>query len=466
MEEIENEAFASSGIKTLTVTPSFIVFYYMDPARFDKSYRAGGNWGAAFSMCNRLEKINLPQNFTFDIIDESKNGAGKITLYDLFSGETINASFALQKQLKGISRTTPDYSAVQLEAYNKAFAEGKYEEAASIAIEFYSSWKSRGQKDKWENLYKDARNKPYLDKYTAAVEGGDYSAALQIAKDAENDFEQDSYGHLLDFETWRANKKKIEDIYAAELYMKAMQAGDYDKAASIAGENKWTERREEALKQKKTARMEEKGYTVEEAADFLKEANQDVEIKIWKADKYEIEELKSALLDFKYKVTLDLASCTALMQLSVNMFKDCTSLVAITLPPSIKEFSPSAFAGCSSLERIVAVEGGKISSEDGVLYNEEKTTLYAFPQAKGGTFSIPESVKKIYTLAFWYNSSLKSITIPQSVTEIGEGAFYSCAALKNFNYRGSKKQWKKIRIEPKWNDLILKAKVKFDYKGN
>lgn len=47
VEEIENEAFASSGIKTLTVTPSFIVFYYMDPARFDKSYRAGGNWGAA-----------------------------------------------------------------------------------------------------------------------------------------------------------------------------------------------------------------------------------------------------------------------------------------------------------------------------------------------------------------------------------------------------------------------------------
>ena len=37
--------------------------------------------------------------------------------------------------------------------------------------------------------------------------------------------------------------------------------------------------------------------------------------------------------------------------------------------------------------------------------------------------TIPESVSKIGELAFWCCDSLKEITIPESVTEIGEDAF-------------------------------------------
>lgn len=44
---------------------------------------------------------------------------------------------------------------------------------------------------------------------------------------------------------------------------------------------------------------------------------------------------------------------------------------------------------------------------------------------------IPDSVTKIGEDAFWGCDSLESIEIPDSVTEIGEGAFWGCRSLKS-----------------------------------
>ena len=45
--------------------------------------------------------------------------------------------------------------------------------------------------------------------------------------------------------------------------------------------------------------------------------------------------------------------------------------------------------------------------------------------------TIPNSVTEIGNYAFSYCSSLTNITIPNSVTEIGECAFSGCSSLKN-----------------------------------
>ena len=44
--------------------------------------------------------------------------------------------------------------------------------------------------------------------------------------------------------------------------------------------------------------------------------------------------------------------------------------------------------------------------------------------------NIPESVTTIGDLAFYNCTSLTSVTIGDSVTTIGEGAFYGCTSLK------------------------------------
>jgi hypothetical protein len=71
------------------------------------------------------------------------------------------------------------------------------------------------------------------------------------------------------------------------------------------------------------------------------------------------------------------------------------------------------------------------SSDGGVLYNKNKTTLIQYPGGKQGAFSIPTSVTNIGSYAFIACSSLTSITIPTSVASIGLDAFSRCSSLRN-----------------------------------
>ena len=57
---------------------------------------------------------------------------------------------------------------------------------------------------------------------------------------------------------------------------------------------------------------------------------------------------------------------------------------------------------------------------------------------------IPDSVTSIGDCAFYVCTSLTSIVIPDSVTSIGTYAFYDCANLTTVYYTGSEEQWNKI----------------------
>lgn len=63
--------------------------------------------------------------------------------------------------------------------------------------------------------------------------------------------------------------------------------------------------------------------------------------------------------------------------------------------------------------------------------------------------------------------SLHSLTVPESLTNIGKKAFVDCNAFSIVYYRGTKKQWKKVKIDKKQkgNLPLLKAEIKFNYIG-
>ena len=48
-------------------------------------------------------------------------------------------------------------------------------------------------------------------------------------------------------------------------------------------------------------------------------------------------------------------------------------------------------------------------------------------------------------------ASLTSITIPNSVTFIGNEAFYRCSSLTSINYGGTMQQWNAINKSPESN---------------
>ena len=108
-------------------------------------------------------------------------------------------------------------------------------------------------------------------------------------------------------------------------------------------------------------------------------------------------------------------------------FNGCSSLTIIELPNSVTSIGRQAFASCRSLESIdVSTENQLFSSVDGVLFDKSKETLICYPAGKtDDSYAIPNSVSRIEGLAFAYNN-LISISIPESVINIGAEAFYQC----------------------------------------
>ena len=141
-----------------------------------------------------------------------------------------------------------------------------------------------------------------------------------------------------------------------------------------------------------------------------------------------------------------------------NAFNWCNGLTSVEIPNSITSIGDQAFASCRRLTSInVANDNPNYYSEDGVLFNKDKTTLIQYPGGKQGAYTIPNSVTNIGDEAFTgcsltsvkipnsitgigdevfsMCSSLTSVTIPNSVTSIGDWAFYGCKTLTSItNY--------------------------------
>ena len=112
-------------------------------------------------------------------------------------------------------------------------------------------------------------------------------------------------------------------------------------------------------------------------------------------------------------------------------FRDCSSLTSIIIPDGVTSIGRSAFNACSSLTSIVVDNDNQyFTSIDGNLYSKDKTKLIQYAIGKtDASFIIPDSVTSIGDDAFYGCSSLTSITIPDSVTSIGNYAFCGCSGL-------------------------------------
>jgi len=97
---------------------------------------------------------------------------------------------------------------------------------------------------------------------------------------------------------------------------------------------------------------------------------------------------------------------------------------SVTIPASITNIGVGAFYGCDDLASItVNVNNPNYASQDGILYNKEKTKFIHIPDAISGNVTIPEGVTTIGFRAFLGYRGLTSITLPASVTSIGYQAF-------------------------------------------
>ena len=193
---------------------------------------------------------------------------------------------------------------------------------------------------------------------------------------------------------------------------------------------------------------------------------------------------------------------SALQKLSNSTFYDCTALSEVTFPASLKTIEKSAFSGCRKLSEVklpaslttiqsyvfdrcinlktVSYDGSLArwsqinTSNDFLGYSSPSLVMddytAQFILVEDGPFAEPipkktvtitkytgtEStvillpkisswpVTKIGEDAFQDNTTITSVTIPDSVTEIGSNAFAGCTNLTSVNYEGD---WSNLTIQ-------------------
>ena len=156
------------------------------------------------------------------------------------------------------------------------------------------------------------------------------------------------------------------------------------------------------------------------------------------------------------------------LKIKCNAFRFLTP-ISITIPASVIEIERCAVRGC---HLTVHPDNPEYSSENGVLFNKDKTELISYPRGKQVDYALPDSVIDLWSAASLskrlksgtvpdsatrtdfktfsdcedltsvisekikqsvsaYRSNLTSVTIPDSVVEIGNYAFACCKGLKS-----------------------------------
>jgi hypothetical protein len=99
-------------------------------------------------------------------------------------------------------------------------------------------------------------------------------------------------------------------------------------------------------------------------------------------------------------------------------------------PNSMDILTLGSFVECPNLSQItVETDNAFYSSEDGVLFTKDRTTVVLCPQGKAGSYSVPSSVSAIGPSAFDGCSHLTHVAIPSGATTIGDYAFAHCDGL-------------------------------------
>lgn len=107
-----------------------------------------------------------------------------------------------------------------------------------------------------------------------------------------------------------------------------------------------------------------------------------------------------------------------------------SKIESVTLPSTLKKIGSFAFYLANSIIEInVNKNNNKFLSVDGVLFNKSKTKLILYPSGRNDSYIIPNSVTTINDYAFSY-TNLNNVKFSDSIKIIGIKAFQGCKKLK------------------------------------
>ena len=114
----------------------------------------------------------------------------------------------------------------------------------------------------------------------------------------------------------------------------------------------------------------------------------------------------------------------SLVSIGKMAFRACKSLESITIPENVSEIGDGAFSSCSSLATVKIL--GPVKELTGI-----NGVFSGCTELK--TITLPDTLTILGNRTFNGCKALETINLPESLTEIGERAFFQCTSLKNVN---------------------------------
>lgn len=142
-----------------------------------------------------------------------------------------------------------------------------------------------------------------------------------------------------------------------------------------------------------------------------------------------------------------LTSATVLCEdLGPEAFASCSSLSQATIGNGVKTIGSGAFKGATALQEISVTEGSSLeaigdcafmgsgikSADLSNLSNLTAIGMWAFANCENlNDLNLSGSVKSVGDGAFFYNTGLESVQMPQGITRVGDYLFAGCNAVNN-----------------------------------
>ena len=126
---------------------------------------------------------------------------------------------------------------------------------------------------------------------------------------------------------------------------------------------------------------------------------------------------------------------SSVTSIAESAFENCSSLPSITIPASVTSIAGGAFVDCSAMSSMSVASGNTVyDSRGGCNAIIETSTNTLIATCKNS--NVPDGVVKIAYRAFYDLPSRTSVTLPNSVKEIGRYAFSGCSNLRDINMPG------------------------------
>ena len=119
-----------------------------------------------------------------------------------------------------------------------------------------------------------------------------------------------------------------------------------------------------------------------------------------------------------------------LTSIEYSAFSNCTNLTELNIPKGVTEFNKDMFWK-TALKSLTFPEDSPYISENGIVYNKDKTELlFAIGDIKG-KLVIPEGVTSIGKSAFEQIDTISEVEFPKSLVSIGDSAFFACSGIRS-----------------------------------